>query len=340
MSNKLMKIFTKKEWTIVFSLFVVLMLISLYTFLTPNHYPSKTPITIEVKAGHSYSQFVSDLYKQKVISSRINFRAISLLSGLDRKLKLGRYTIPNDLSYVEIVKFFLTTKPDVPVSLYIIKGTNLDAVASNLSLSLALSYDKIIKLSFSEDFLAENKVNSSSLEGYLLPGKYEFYKSMKEEEILTEIVNRFHEFYNDSLLIKTRKAGMTINDVLTLASIVQGETHKVTEMDTIAGVYLNRVRTKMKLQADPTVQYALKRKNWGRLIGKDLKVDSPYNTYKYYGFPPGPINNPSKEAILAALNPVHHNYFYFVADGTGGHKFTQNYNLHLKTIRAVKIAKK
>jgi UPF0755 protein len=123
-----------------------------------------------------------------------------------------------------------------------------------------------------------------------------------------------------------------MHELLTVASIVEGETNKVEEMPIIAGVYYNRLRIGMRLQADPTVQY-LQINGWKRLKYRDLRTKNPYNTYLFTGLPPGPINNPRKEAILAALYPVKHQYFYFVADGQGGHKFSKTYTEHLRLVK-------
>jgi UPF0755 protein len=112
----------------------------------------------------------------------------------------------------------------------------------------------------------------------------------------------------------------------------KGETHKEAEMSRISGVYHNRLRIGMKLQADPTIQYVLPN-GWKRLTFKDLELDSPYNTYKYFGLPPGPINSPGKSAILAALYPEKNNYLYFVADGTGGHLFGKTLTEHNKNVK-------
>jgi UPF0755 protein len=130
---------------------------------------------------------------------------------------------------------------------------------------------------------------------------------------------------------RAKELGYTPHQVLTMASIIDGETNKTEEMPVIAGVYYNRLRIGMRLQADPTVQYLIPG-GWKRLIYDDLNIDSPYNTYKFAGLPPGPINNPGKEAIRAALYPQKHKYIFFVADGNGGHKFAESYTQHLRLV--------
>jgi UPF0755 protein len=141
----------------------------------------------------------------------------------------------------------------------------------------------------------------------------------------------FNNYFNDSMRIRAKELGYNLHQVLTVASIVDGETNKKSEMPVIAGVYYNRLRTGMRLQADPTVQYLIPG-GWRRLTYDDLNINSPYNTYKFAGLPPGPINNPGKDAIRAALYPQNHKYMFFVADGNGGHKFAESYQQHLELV--------
>jgi UPF0755 protein len=125
---------------------------------------------------------------------------------------------------------------------------------------------------------------------------------------------------------------MSLKEVVTLASIVEGESGVDAERPTIAGVYLNRLRKNMKLEADPTIQYVLPG-GPRRLLYTDLRIDSPYNTYLYRGLPPGPVNNPGKQSILGVLYPEKHQYLYFVATGVGGHRFSKTFSEHQKAIR-------
>jgi len=136
---------------------------------------------------------------------------------------------------------------------------------------------------------------------------------------------------------QAKKMKMTIGQVLTMASIVEGETVLDRERPIIAGLYYNRLHRGMKLEADPTIQYIIP-DGPRRLFYNDLRIDSPYNTYKKYGLPPGPINNPGRKSILAALYPARHNYLYFVADGLGGHRFARTYEEHLRNVRAYRRA--
>ena len=186
-----------------------------------------------------------------------------------------------------------------------------------------------------KEFIKELELGAKNLEGYLLPDTYYFYESSTSEEILTKLAVEMKKIFAD-LEIRKRmhELKMDKNEILTLASIIDGESNIVGEFSRISGVYHNRLNKRWKLQADPTVQYLVrqKRKKVNKIYYKDLEIDSKYNTYKYYGLPPSPINNPGRDAIMAALYPEEHNYFYFVADGTGGHLFARTSREHQNNV--------
>ncbi len=169
------------------------------------------------------------------------------------------------------------------------------------------------------------------MEGYLFPDSYYVYERSSPSEIIGIFYNGFKKFMTDSLQARADLMRFSVHDILTLASIVEGETNKIDEMPKIASVYLNRLDRGMKLEADPTIQY-LQPNGWKRLLYKDLKINSPYNTYLYTGLPPGPINNPGREAILAVLYPAKTNYLFFVATGEGGHNFSRTFSEHLRNV--------
>ncbi len=169
------------------------------------------------------------------------------------------------------------------------------------------------------------------MEGYLLPDTYYFHEGSTEKEVLKKLVDAMLTLFNDNeIKARMKHLRKNMHQILTMASIIDGESNKISEFKRIAGVYYNRLKKGWKLQADPTVQYVVrqKRKKVNKIYYKDLEIDSKFNTYKYYGLPPAPINNPGKDAIMAALYPEEHEYFYFVADGSGGHAFSRNSREH------------
>jgi UPF0755 protein len=180
------------------------------------------------------------------------------------------------------------------------------------------------------------------LPAYFIPNSYQVYWNTSPSKLGARMMREYKAFWNEDRLQKAQAYGLTPVEVSTLASIVEGETNKTKEMPRVAGLYLNRIRNGQKLESDPTVRYTIKQKygyNYKikRVLYKDLKIDSPYNTYMYTGLPPGPLSIPSVQAIDAVLNAEKHNYIFMCADPTTGyHKFTDNYSEHLRNREAYK----
>jgi len=202
-------------------------------------------------------------------------------------------------------------------------------------LARAIGTDTLRFLSLVADggFARSLGIEAPTLEGYLFPETYGFAWNQEELDVVRAMTSEFKKFFGDSLKQRTAEmGGWTENQVVTLASIIEGESRVPEERPLISGVYHNRLRKRMYLQADPTVQYALEN-GPRRLFYDDLKLDSPYNTYLHLGLPPGPVNNPGRSAIYAALYPQQNQYLYFVANGRGGHFCAKTYNEHLHNVR-------
>ena len=193
--------------------------------------------------------------------------------------------------------------------------------------------------SFAVDSLAPYSVDTTMLFTRIIPDTYEFIWTTPVRGIFDRLVAESDAWWTPERLAAARKQGLTKNEAVTLASIVNGETRYVPEMPTIAGVYLNRLRSGMKLQADPTVAYCFNY-SLNRILKVHLAVDSPYNTYKYFGLPPGPISCPPKACLEAVLNPASHNYLFFCADPSfnGSHRFAATYAEHMINARAFQKA--
>ena len=185
-------------------------------------------------------------------------------------------------------------------------------------------------------FLKEQGFNEDTALTMYIPNSYEFYWGTSAEGVRSKMLKEYTSFWNKKRLAQAKKLNLTQQEVYTIASIVQKETAKVDERPRVAGVYLNRLKDGIKLDADPTVIYAVKKTkdDWDmvikRVLYRDLETVSPYNTYKNAGVPPGPIFMPDVSAIDAVLNPEEHKYYYFVADVTnfGYHKFAKTLSQH------------
>lgn len=323
---------SKKELLLILFSFVILLSFFYWVFFTPNHYEGEEPKIVKITSGMNFSQITDSLFTTGIIPNKFPFKVAAIIYGAEKNIKAARYKIPNSLSYLDLLDMLLRGEGDQLRNIKLYNGISIKALPKRLTNENILADTLFTKLLFDSSFHQRIGFNYKSLEGYLLPGEYEFYEKSTSEEIITELYNSQQKFFADSLVIAIKNKGLTLHQVLIMASIIEGETNLVSEMPRIAGVYYNRLRIGMKLQADPTVQY-LQDSGWKRLLYSDLKVDNPYNTYKYLGLPPGPINNPGREAILASIYPEQHKYIFFVADGTGGHKFAQTYSQHLENVK-------
>ena len=312
--------------------------VSLYFLLwEPNTFES-SPKIVTVSRGENFTQVVDAFSSAGVISHSMLFKVSGKLFGYAGKLKIGKYSFPSGASNREILYAISTGTSTANPEVTIYEGIRGTQIARILKREVGIDSAKLVQLLSDTSMIHLNNHRAKSLEGFLLPDTYEFYWQVDEKEIVHEMLTEFRKFFTDSLQRRAREMKMSIDQVLTMASIVEGETLLDRERPIIAGLYYNRIRRRMKLEADPTIQYIIP-DGPRRLLYEDLKIESPYNTYKKYGLPPGPINNPGRKSILAALYPATHNYLYFVADGTGGHRFAQTFGEHLKNVRAYRRTK-
>lgn len=327
MKSKFQVLLTRWDVLAIVGLFVLVLIISYLTFFTPNYYTANSPVTFEIKKGENFSSISDRLFTMGIIPSKTNFKITGFIYGAERKIRAARFHIPNGLSYLDLLDLFISGDCDFQRTLTINPGQTIKWLAHRLQKYVYIDSTEFVNLATSKKFADSLSLKHDTFEGYLFATDYEIYERSSPEEAIRIFYNAFKEFYNDSLMQRTDELGFTVHEIITLASIIKGETNKEDEMPRISGVYHNRLRIGMKLQADPTIQYLLPGE-WKRLTFKDLEIDSPFNTYKYFGLPPGPINSPGKTAILAALYPEKNDYLYFVADGNGGHLFGKNLSEH------------
>ena len=195
------------------------------------------------------------------------------------------------------------------------------------------------KYFYSKEIIQDFNIKGKSLEGYLYPDTYYLYHDSSPDEIINILLTEFWKRFDKNLINRTNQLGLSVHQVVTLASIIEGEAMLSSERKTISSVYHNRLKINMKLQADPTIQYIIPGPPKTLSI-RDLRIKSDYNTYQNYGLPPGPINNPGIESIIAALYPEDTNFLYFVAQGDGSHAFTTNEKDHEEAKRIYKINKR
>ena len=331
MPAKLFNIFSKVQITIIVFVFLSIVLVGYLTFFTSNHFDKQAPFTFEIKDGESFTSVTERLYEKSIIPSKFNFKVAAFLYGAERNIKAARFYIPNDLSYLDLLDLLVNGPADYLKPIKINDGQTLKWLGAKVRRDLKIDSAAFVNLTNDKEFIKSLGLNVSSLEGYLFSKKYKVYEKSSAEEAIKIFYKGFLDFFNDSLKQRAKQIGLTVHQVITLASIIKGETNLISEMPTISAVYHNRMKIGMRLQADPTIQYLFP-DGWRRITYDDLKIESKYNTYKYSGLPPGPINNPGANAIMAALYPDKNNYLYFVANGKGGHKFAKAYSGHLKNV--------
>jgi UPF0755 protein len=332
-SAKKKSFFSRKEILLIISSFFFVLALLVFTFFSPNYYEKEGPVQIEVKKGETLSTIVDTLYAQGIIPSKTNMKIAALIYGAEKKLKSGRFKIPDGLNYLQLVELLIEGSPINEILVTIGEGIWQKDLAKLLKEKLNIDSAKIMELSKSRSFLNSVQLNEENLEGYLLPETYYFYANSTAEEVLRKLYDEMNKLFNDvKVLSRISELGMNKHKILTLASIIEGESNLFSEFKTIAGVYHNRLKKGMALQADPTIQYLIRDRRKNKIYLKDLEINSRFNTYKYPGLPPAPINNPGRDAIMAALYPEKNNYLYFVANGEGGHNFSTNYIEHSQNV--------
>lgn len=307
------------------SIFPLLILLIFFYLFLPVSFPEKKEIYIP--KGFSRWQVAKLLKSERVIRSASLFYIISILSN--KKIISGEYSFKSPVSLFEII-----TKIDkgmvISHRITIPEGFTAKEIARTLENHGITSSEEFLKIVNSSSLSRQFKIiPEGNLEGFLFPDTYYFSKDTPPEEIVKVMLSRFEEVVPADIEERARKLKLTLKEVITLASLVEKEAKKDNERRLIAGVLYNRIRKNMKLECDATVQYALG-KHKIRILYKDLKINSPYNTYLYPGLPPGPICNPGLSSIKAALEPASSEYLFYVAKPDGSHFFSKTYSEHLR----------
>ncbi|WP_299392647.1 endolytic transglycosylase MltG [uncultured Gelidibacter sp.] len=262
------------------------------------------------------------------------FDALAERKKYPANIKAGKYVIKNGMNNNDIINSIRSN--NIPVKLSFNNQESLERLAGRISTQIEADSLELFTVMSSPEFLKANDFSSKTALGMYIPNSYEFFWNTSAEQFRERMLKEYHRFWTDERLNKAKTIGLTPEKVMAMASIVQKETAKVDERRRVAGVYMNRLNIGMPLQADPTVIYAIKHTTGDfdqvikRVLYKDLVIDSPYNTYKYAGLPPGLITMPDISSIDAVLNYEKHDYIYFVADVTnfGYHKFAKTLAQH------------
>ena len=290
--------------------------------------------SVMVEENDSFAHLISDLKKEGIITDDYLFRRLGIFTGIDKKLAPGRYDFAGSFSLYDVLDKFLDR--DIATDLVTIpEGLKVEQIAETLANKIGIGSIAFMDLVY-DSVLIKNRFGFVGIEGYLFPETYRLWYGIRPDQVLDIMISEFNR--RTKPVFDEYKGSLCRKDIVILASIIEAEATITDEMPVISSVYHNRLRNGMLLQADPTVLYAigdLERPLWYR----DLKIDSPYNTYKYKGLPPGPINSPGLAAIQAACFPDNSDYLYFVADGMGRHIFTKTLREHNNAKNKIKKQK-
>lgn len=298
----------------------------------PNTRFDKEKVEVFIPTGADYTQVREQL--TPLLRSVEDFDMVAERKGYTANIKAGKYSLRKGMNNNEIINALRSANE--PVWLSFNNQERLEDLAGRVAVQIEADSASLLQAMKDTAFLKAQNLDLNNALGMYVPNKYQFFWNTSAEEFRERMLKEYQRFWNEDRTAKASEIGLSPQEVTVLASIVQKETAKVDERPKVAGVYMNRINNGWKLDADPTVIYAIKKESGNfdtiikRVLYKDLTLDSPYNTYLYGGIPPGPIFMPDISSIDAVLNYENHDYFFFVADVTnfGYHKFAKTLAQH------------
>ncbi|WP_188815253.1 endolytic transglycosylase MltG [Hymenobacter cavernae] len=309
-------------------------------FYTPNVETKGQPTFVLVRRGETAKAVLDSIDATNVIVDRLSLRFVARLMKYDKLVKPGRYELKDGYTNRELIND-LRKGIQSPLKLTFQNIRLRSDLAKKLSTTIDARPNEFDSLLSSPSYTSNLGFDTTSILTMFIPNTYELYWNTSAENLMQRMKKEYEKFWTPERDAKREKLGLTRAQVSTLASIVEAEQQQhADERPRVAGVYLNRLKRGMKLQADPTVVYANNDFTIKRVLNVHLAKDSPYNTYMYNGLPPGPINLPSIASIDAVLDPEQHNYLYFCAkeDFSGYHAFATNEAAHLVNARRYQAA--
>ena len=304
----------------------------------PNTAFNNTEAYIYIKSDATYNDVRADL--EPLLKDIEKFDALAEQKKYTTNIKAGKYRIKKGMTNNDIINSIRSK--NIPIKLSFNNQPSIELLAGRVAKQIEADSLSLLNAMQDQDFLTKNAFTKQTLLGMYLPNSYEFFWNTSADGFRDRMLKEYNRFWNESRLEKARKIGLDPDKVMTLASIVHEESKQKSEQPRIAGVYINRLNNKWPLQADPTLKFAAyqlpKYQNTiiKRVLNVHKEIDSPYNTYKNTGLPPGLIAMPDISAIDAVLNYEKHNYFYFAAsaDKPGFHKFAKTLAQHNQNARA------
>jgi UPF0755 protein len=330
------------------SVAILLILIFLFigaagVYLNIVSYAQKPPNTapveqaVVVQSGQGFKTLSTLLYQKGVILHPVKFRLFARIKGYDKRIKAGEYMLSSVMTPEKILETMVEGKVYLH-RLTIPEGYNLKQIARAVENAGFASESDFLKAAADPDLVHAKGIDAQTFEGYLFPDTYYFPRGVTPENIISAMVKRFWSVFKPEWEEQTKTLGMTIHQVITLASIIEKETAVPDERPVISSVYHNRLKRNMRLESDPTVIYGMGDFN-GNITRKDLERPTPYNTYIMKGLPPGPISNTGAKAIEAALYPADTKFLYFVSRNNQTHHFSTNFKDHNRAVRKYQLGR-
>lgn len=284
--------------------------------------------TFTVKNGDTFGKINQRLYKDGLIPNTRVFHYYAKYKDVLTKFRAGDFTIPRGSNMTQVLDILVHGQPNLN-SFTIPEGKNMYEIAKIVAAAGITSEEEFLEAVQHPNLISKLSVEAPSLEGYLYPETYRFAPNTSARSVAKSMIDLFNEKTKD---IDFDHPFLNKHQVIILASVVEKETGAKFERPMIAGVFTNRLKKRMRLQSDPTTIYGIWSRYKGNIRKADLLEKTPYNTYTVPALPKGPISNPSREAILAVLNPAQHNYLFFVSKNDGTHVFTETYKAHSKAV--------
>lgn len=327
----------RKKQILAVTMIVFSMMLSSFLFYgyqimtTPNILVDQENRMFAIQESTTFSELQDRLYNEKIVNDLVSFSFLARLKNYDKQIKPGMYLIKANMSNNEFINL-LRSGNQSPVKLTFNNARKIEELAAKLTQNLQIDSTDMISYLTSDSIAQSYGFKPETFIAMFIPNTYEVYWTASPGDILDRMKKEYDKFWTEERVAKAASKGLDPIKACTLASIVDAETNRMDEAPRIAGVYLNRLDKRYKLQADPTIKFAMGDFAIRRILNKDKDFDSPYNTYKYYGLPPGPINMPSIAAVEAVLNAEEHSYLYFCAseDFSGAHVFAKTLEEHNK----------
>lgn len=319
-----------KSFLLLLALVFISSIIIGFSFYTKIYKPnSKEQSYLYIPTGSNFYDVLEILQRDSLLKDIDSFEWLALKKNYQNHIYPGRYKIDKGMNNNDLINR-LRSGYQEPVKVIFNSVRTREQLAGKIAKQIEADSLSLLKLFYNDSVINNYGLKQETFTSIFLPNTYEFWWNTSAEGFINRMHNEYERFWNDERLNKAKRLNLTPEEVTTLASIVDEETLYNDEMPRVAGVYINRLRKRMHLQADPTLKFAIGDFTIKRVLNEHKKIDSPYNTYKRYGLPPGPISIPSIAAIDAVLNYEEHSYLYFCAkpDFSGYHNFAKTLSQH------------